>query len=672
MSKPRVIIASLNQKNGCVIKKQLADLFSDIIDFGCISKEIGFDCIIRADLVLTTSKIIANDLAKYLMPNTDILVIRRTIHKDAWDKLSSIALGTKALLVNDHQEVTTETISLLYELGLKHLELIPYYPGVKDFPKVEIAITPDEEELVPKDIKTIINIGCRIIDGSSIFEMLSKLYLLDKKASVRVIDHINNIMPRNKGLIEILNNITERKLHLELILDVSNDAIIAFNENEKIIIYNKKAQDFFKMDSWKVLGKTLREFFCEKQLENLCVMQKVEEEVFNINEHLFVANKYPLREAEKYLGGIITFKKCDEIQRLEFKFRQNIKKKGHIAKYSIEDIIGKSDKMQNLVSKAKRFACSDCSVIIQGESGTGKELFAQAIHNLSNRKDKSFVAFNCASLTDSLIESELFGYAQGAFTGAKKDGKPGLFELAHQGTMFLDEIGDISLNVQARLLRVLQEKEVIRVGGTKIIPVDIRIVAATNKNLMKLVKEEKFRLDLFYRLNILPLNIPPLRERKEDILYLTDYFLEKKGVKRDISKEVMGIFMGYDWPGNIRELDNFIEYMINTNSKNFGIKDLPSFHFDNISKRLANERPEVNISDEQIFILKILKQANENAEKIGRKTIGKRLEKFGIYLTEQEIRTRLKKLKEKNLIIVGKGRAATKISARGKACILDK
>ncbi len=201
----------------------------------------------------------------------------------------------------------------------------------------------------------------------------------------------------------------------------------------------------------------------------------------------------------------------------------------------------------------KKISKSDYTVLITGESGTGKELMAQSIHNESLRSKQPFIAINCAAMPENLLESELFGYEEGAFTGALKGGKKGLFEQAHNGTIFLDEIGDMPIYLQTKLLRVLQENQVMRVGGESVIDIDVRVVAATNKNLLEMIRQEKFRADLYYRINVLPINIPSLRERKEDISMMLNYFMKKK---RHISDEAKEILNKYSWPGNIRELKN--------------------------------------------------------------------------------------------------------------------
>jgi DNA-binding NtrC family response regulator len=247
-------------------------------------------------------------------------------------------------------------------------------------------------------------------------------------------------------------------------------------------------------------------------------------------------------------------------------------------KYDFENIIGKGKAIQDIFAKIKQIADSKTTVLITGESGTGKELIAKSIHYHSSRNNKPFIAINCAAIPDTLIESELFGHEKGAFTDASAK-RAGQFELANEGTLFLDEIGDLSFATQTKILRVLQEKEFFRVGGTKTIKVDVRLIAATNKDLEKATREGKFREDLFYRINVIPIYLPPLRERKEDIQLLIDHFINKKSIdgrKRRFSQEAIDIMLNYNWPGNIRELENVIERVVTlTPDDLINVEDLP-------------------------------------------------------------------------------------------------
>jgi len=264
-----------------------------------------------------------------------------------------------------------------------------------------------------------------------------------------------------------------------------------------------------------------------------------------------------------------------ELQQENTQLRQEL-----VGKYRFDNMVARSSKMEDVLRMAGQVAASDATVLILGESGTGKELVARAVHYNSPRKEKALVTVNCPSIPDNLLESELFGHVKGAFTGAIKDRK-GKFELADGGTIFLDEIGDLREDVQAKLLRVLQEHEIERLGDTKTIKVDVRIIAATNKNLEKLVQEGKFREDLYYRLSVVPITIPPLRERKEEIPYLVDFFLNHYAGDRKfvIEPEALSAFQKYDWPGNVRELENVIERAVVLTTENrIAMESLPA-HF---------------------------------------------------------------------------------------------
>ncbi|WP_162785291.1 sigma 54-interacting transcriptional regulator [Bacillus sp. P14.5] len=274
---------------------------------------------------------------------------------------------------------------------------------------------------------------------------------------------------------------------------------------------------------------------------------------------------------------VATFKDFDETLEMEKARKQELQKKGYIAKYSFSSILGSSPIIQETKRIAAKLAKTGLPILIHGETGTGKELFSSAIHNASSRKHDPFLAINCGALPDDLLESELFGYEEGAFTGAVKGGKKGVFEQADGGTLFLDEIGDINLKLQARLLRVLEEMEVRRIGGNKNISVDVRIISATNKNLEELVEAGTFREDLYHRLKVLNLSLPSLRERQGDIKILTDTFiLQENGSNKKISSEVLSILENVKWKGNIRELKNTIMYMLAVSEESIlTTRDLP-------------------------------------------------------------------------------------------------
>lgn len=257
---------------------------------------------------------------------------------------------------------------------------------------------------------------------------------------------------------------------------------------------------------------------------------------------------------------LICIREAEKIVEEEKRLRQSLIKQGLYARYHFSDIIGESDRMKQLFQKASLYAKTDESILIYGETGSGKELFAQSIHNASKRRWEPFIAINCAAIPESILESELFGYVRGAFTGAKNEGKAGVFELANKGTIFLDEIGEISFSLQAKLLRVLQEQQIVRLGDSRVVSIDVRVITATNKNLLKAVENKEFREDLFYRLCVLPLTIPPLRARCDDIIKLIDFHMTKNGlINFELSPDCVRLLTSYAWPGNVRELQSFVK-----------------------------------------------------------------------------------------------------------------
>ena len=313
---------------------------------------------------------------------------------------------------------------------------------------------------------------------------------------------------------------------------------------------------------------------------------------------------------------------------------------------NFNNLIGSSEIFQEKIKQAEKAAKTNFSILLTGETGTGKEVFAKAIHKASLRSQNPMISINCAAIPKDLLESELFGYVEGAFTGAKKGGKKGKFLIADGGTIFLDEIGDMPIAMQAKLLRVLQEKEIEPVGGTQTIPINVRIIAATRKDLYKMILEGTFREDLFYRLNVININLPPLKERKQDILELADFFLKKLNIEynhnKKLSKDVKEIFSNYSWPGNIRELDNIIKSaFVSSKLRHITYEDLPSKLLNNKENFSYNSNEFIGLHSavegyEKCLITKILKKNNWHCSaaakemNIHRSLLYKKIEKYKI------------------------------------------
>ena len=378
-----------------------------------------------------------------------------------------------------------------------------------------------------------------------------------------------------KTTYELLKNTS---IAYEKIFNSIGSGLIVTDENGAIMIFNKAAESITGINMDQAIGKKIQEVMSDIKIADVLKTGKEEmNKKLKIGTNVVLTNITPIYTGTKIEGAVIVFYDFPQIEYLENELKRDRK-----LDKAFDIIIGNSGKLKDALTIASKAAETDSTVLIRGESGTGKELVANAIHYASKRKDKPFIRVNCAAIPVTLLESELFGHERGAFTGAVTQ-KIGKFELADGGTIFLDEIGDIPPEIQVKLLRVIQEKEFERVGGIKTIKVDVRIIAATNKDLEKAIKEGTFREDLYYRLNVIPVILPPLRERRGDIPLLVEHFIEKlnkklnKNVKK-ITKKAMQALIYYDWPGNIRELENIIERCITLSDNDYiDYKDLPHY-----------------------------------------------------------------------------------------------
>ncbi len=429
-----------------------------------------------------------------------------------------------------------------------------------DIVKIEI----DWEENAETIIKTYIDKGIDVFIGDTIAKKTSDKFNCKSYVIESGEDSIVSAINEARRVLMFSRVEQDRAEQFKTIIDFVNDGIISIDDKEKIVLINNTAKRIFNLGD-NCLGKLVQEVVPTTKLHEVLKTGETQlTELQEVGSSTLTTNRVPIVVDGRIRGVVATFKDVTELQKLERSVRIKLSEKGFVAKYNFDDIIYSSKIMEESITKAKRYSPYDSPVLLIGKTGVGKELFAQGIHNYSNRDKGPFVAINCAALPPNLIESELFGYVEGAFTGANKNGKAGLFELAHSGTIFLDEISELSLELQGRLLRVLQEKEVMRIGDDKVIPVDVRILCATNKDLKTLINQGVFREDLYYRINILSLRIPSLNERVEDIITLAEFFTKKYSSK--YNKKVDGIgdslieYLGqYKFKGNVRELEGIIE-----------------------------------------------------------------------------------------------------------------
>jgi transcriptional regulator with PAS, ATPase and Fis domain len=375
---------------------------------------------------------------------------------------------------------------------------------------------------------------------------------------------MNVAIYRGLSIIQTTRAAIERATRMKTILNLFSHGVIVTYGAGTINDCNNSSLDLLEMKREEVLGKKIYNVIQGDSWITSYINGRESRDIIRpYKKNMYFVNDYPILLPDGAIAGsVATFQKSEEIEKLGQKYRK-IKTAGLTAKNSFKDIIGVSEAIKAAVEKALSYAQVDSTILIEGETGSGKEIFAQSIHNASKRRYEPFIALNCAALPENLLESELMGYEDGAFTGARRGGKPGLLETADKGTIFLDEINQISPSIQARLLRVLQEKQVLRLGGDKMVPVDIKIIAATNESLEAKVAKGGFREDLYYRLNVLHLPIPPVRLRRDDIPLLLEYFIKYfskiHGPIKNLSGESLCILTGYDWPGNVREIYNFIE-----------------------------------------------------------------------------------------------------------------
>ena len=567
-----IALIALGEKTSYFCRDQLHRLLGNRINISNYYAEGNLPQRIKADFAIFTSRLAYQKTHTHLSDGLPYMISRRSINYHEVDKLFELPAGTNVLRVNDCIQSANDTISLLQTLGIDHLNYYAYAPGMDDPKMAKVAVTPGESRFVPPSIEKIVDIKTRLLDITSLVEMLSRIGLLTYYADFLSAQYVRDI--------------------IQLI-----------DKNQR---YKNRAA----------------------QLEQ-------------------------------------------ELCRLEASRSQKTSDVNLQAVYHFDDIIGSAPALQSAIHIAKRFADSDSTVLIQAQSGTGKELMAQSIHNASERADGPFVAVNFAAITETLLDSELFGYVEGAFTGASRHGAIGLFEQANHGTIFLDEIGDASLSFQVKLLRVLQEREIRRVGSTVPIHIDVRIIAATNQDLKVLIRQGRFREDLYYRLNVLPLTLPPLAERKEDIpvlvaAFLKSFFLDMGASEmRDWIKEILPVFHQYSWPGNIRELQNVVEYLANVCDGRPRPDDLPSSFTATIASMRNRQGGETAGENLKKAVLQELAIAARIGKHLGRRSLARNLD-----VPESQIRHICQDLVKEGEITLKSGRGGIQLR-RNWSEILD-
>ncbi|WP_107586542.1 sigma-54 interaction domain-containing protein [Clostridioides difficile] len=641
------------------LENNLKLVFGDSININrYFINEINDNDIINDDVILVMSVERLDKIINNILDKKKVIVVRRTFREDKIYNLLSLPQGTNVLIVNDSDETTLETISLFYKIGVTNIRPIPYMND-NNYKNIKIAITPGVPEKVPRFISDIFDLGHRYIDISTFIEIINLLQIDSKEIQSNLVKYSEEIISLDTGIKDKYKELFLKIEELDTILNLSKDGILFTSKDGEINTYNSKVKDILDINE-DIYGKYIEDIFVDS-LKVLLSEKEILDKVVVFNKKYINVNKKNIYNRDEKMGTYYSLQEITYIKKLEQNLTKKLREKGQIAKYTFKDIKTNSPKMFECIDLAKKVSKSDLSILIRGESGTGKELIAQSIHNNSNRKNQPFIAVNCAAVPENLLESQLFGYDKGTFTGGLKDGKQGLFELANNGTIFLDEIGDMPLELQTKLLRVLQEKQIMPVGSHNVINIDVRIISATNKNLEQMIDNSQFREDLYYRLNTIPINIPPLRERKEDILIIMEDLINKKLV---ITPEAKKLIQNYMWKGNIRELQNVTSYL-NIMCEDIVLeKDLPpnlrSSDNKNTSLKLKYSKNDI------LNILEILILNKESDVGIGRGLILKALLDKNLQITEGKIKKIFEYLKKEELIICSSGRYGSKITQKGE------
>lgn len=589
------------------------------------------------DIVLFSSKY-SQALCGGTALSATALPAQRVINYRNLQEVIELEAGSRVLLVNDDKDTAAEAIGQLMEIGLTDLHYVPCYPGSPSHPEIDTAITPGERAYVPGHVTRIIDIGVRALDIRTIYDLARLLgaeYLLDQSLVAR---YLSQIVTVSKSLSQSRRQTEQTERLLAGIFDQVDSGIAYVGADLRLIRTNPLFESILGQSREQLLGRHLEELFGDR-------FRRVEEGSFVVpvrSRTVLLRIKALDDMGPSYL---VTADYADTIQKLDRRIRQDSAPLRRRL-YTFQDYLTWDEGCKKMLALAEKFTRTGGTVLIQGESGTGKEILAQSIHSGSSRRKAPFIPVNITSLTPTLAESELFGYEDASFTGAKKGGKAGIFELADGGTVFIDEIGDAAPELQAKLLRALEEKSIRRVGGAEEIPIRVSIVAATNKNLPAMIREGKFREDLFFRLNMFPLTTIPLRDRSGDILPLLRHFL---GLDAELTRTLLGpeitrFLQSYRWPGNVRELMNVTEYIKLTHEGHPLVpRDLPEY-----MSTEEVDRGRVFLSRPEYLVLNAVSSCGPRG--VGRSRLQGMLSGSGTDLGIGKIRAILKALEERGLI----------------------
>ncbi len=678
--------------------RQVRDFLGEHIQISTYSVQGGtIDQIDPADVYLiSTCALIGREISHIIPSGGAVVITEVRITRESLQRLMALPRGTNALLVNINQPMVTETIALLNQLGVGHIQLYPYYPGAPEPPHLSCAITTGERRYVPQWVEEVIDLGPRLLSANTFIELAFHLkceHMLDRP-DFRA--YLSSLAEHAYSIERMFHRSIQVESIFDLFQQTLEAGVIGVDSDGTIFACNAKAEAILEISPNDLLDRKARQSLPFLPFEECFEDHKaISARLVEIGGSPVNVSIQPVFRNGELIGAFCILQRFRDEEKRQQKIRRQILGKGHVTKYTFDSIVGQSPAMLTAKALAKKMAASNASVLISGESGTGKELFAHAIHAASARSREPFVAINCAAIPDSLLESQLFGYEEGAFTGARKGGHIGFFEAARSGTLFLDEIEAMSPLLQVKLLRVLQEKEIVRLGGVDVIYVNVRIIAATNEELLAIVRKGGFRKDLYYRLSVLPLSLPPLRERGQDMRLLFEGIREGLGKEFALSPAAWQLLMNHPWEGNVRELHNCVEYLAYLDQPFIEPEDLPATILACAKERgipptqVSPVSPDTPPPNPPVFPLArtpamdtadwlrrkagqslpvyyfILKQL-ETGSSMGRKSLAALAEEEGISATEQTIRTALAHLEERGIVEVRRGRAGSCLTPLGR------
>ena len=679
--KKNVAVISLDAYAGQFYAQQVQELFGDRIAVCSYSVRDGSveHMPRKYDLYMVTTDAFDSlgDMHRYVPIDGEMMEIHVTLRWDVVHRLQALPAGKKVLFVNLSDKMCREAVTRLNQLGVNQLDFDLYHPGAPepDMSQYDFVITPQETRYVPAGAREIIDIGQRVCDSSTMIEAALRLGFEELLETPEFEQYQRDVAANTYSFDRVFARGLRLESQFEILMEILDEGIVGVNERGEVFASNHKLEEITGIPGARALQRPAAEVYPFVPFAR-CLAERAPQpaqvvSANGVNMNVAVA---PVLRGGACIGAFATVQRFSDAENRQNELRSQLLHKGYRAKYTFDDVVGQSPAIRRCITILKKMSLTQLPVLLIGETGTGKELFAHAVHNASPRSGGPFVAINCAAMPENLLESELFGYEEGAFTGARKGGKPGLFEFAHKGTLFLDEVEGMSTALQCKLLRVLQEREIMRVGGNRIVSVDVRIVAATNENLDKMVEEGTFRRDLYYRLNTLPVLIPPLREREGDLLLLIDHFRKGIGASFTLSPELERLLLTHQWRGNIRELRNVVEYFSYTGSPMVGPEELPpTFHY------LPAGLPEAGGAgaqpprladcpqEDERFVLSRLYQADREGRSLGRDAILAAAKAAGLPCSQQEVRRILSALDQAGLARVSRGRGGTRLTPAGRA-----